>query len=292
MKICPQCQTTYADESLQFCLEDGSRLATLANQSSQMPTQSFSEEETVVARSQPTWEQSRVTQISGIQPQTSKSNNTTAVLVTVLIMTLIFSVGGVGAWIYFRKAQPEIVQNINTKSSPQTNNSNAKFSPTPTISASPSATNADAYSNDIFKKTPSATPTPDVDSEQIRNQVSSKIYNWKSGLESGSLSSVMSNYADRLDYYFNKGAISASAVRNDKQRAFTLFNSFHVILSNMRVTPDAGGEKATAVFDKEWIFTGAKTNSGKVQSQLQLTKISGQWLITGEKDLRVYYVNK
>ncbi len=61
----------------------------------------------------------------------------------------------------------------------------------------------------------------------------------------------------------------------------------------MKVTPDASGEKATAVFDKEWNFEGAeKYSAGKVQQQLTLGKIGGRWLITGEKDLKTYYVEK
>jgi hypothetical protein len=58
----------------------------------------------------------------------------------------------------------------------------------------------------------------------------------------------------------------------------------------MTVTPDASGERATAVFDKEWNFSGAeKTSAGKVKQQLQLKKVNGQWLISGERDLKVYY---
>jgi len=61
-----------------------------------------------------------------------------------------------------------------------------------------------------------------------------------------------------------------------------------ITLSNMTVTPDASGETATAVFDKEWVFEGAKYSAGKVQTQLKLKKTGGQWLITGERDLKVY----
>lgn len=103
----------------------------------------------------------------------------------------------------------------------------------------------------------------------------------------------MSNYADRLDYYYNARNVSVGAVRDDKQRAFASYDDFRVEISNLRVTPDASGEIATAVFDKEWEFEGAEIrNKGKVQSQLQLTKIDGAWRITGEKDLKTYYLEK
>jgi hypothetical protein len=62
-------------------------------------------------------------------------------------------------------------------------------------------------------------------------------------------------------------------------------------ISNLTVTPDASGERATAVFDKEWLFDGdQKSSSGKVRSELQMRKIKGEWRITSERDLKVYYI--
>jgi hypothetical protein len=55
-------------------------------------------------------------------------------------------------------------------------------------------------------------------------------------------------------------------------------------ISNLRVSPDASGENATAVFDKEWVFEGTgKYSAGKVQTQLRLRKIGGEWLITAKE---------
>ena len=105
-------------------------------------------------------------------------------------------------------------------------------------------------------------------------------------MESGSLDDVMSHYADNLDYYYRSGNTSRSAVRNNKKRAFELYYSFRVNITNLRVTPDASGQKATAVFNKSWNFEGSGDKSvGTVRSQFQLTKIGGRWYITGEKDL-------
>jgi hypothetical protein len=135
------------------------------------------------------------------------------------------------------------------------------------------------------------TPIPNVDAELVKTEVADKVMSWKSSLESGDINNFISNYADRLDYYFTSRNVSLGAVRSDKQRAFSRFYDFRVKISNLRVTPDESGERATAVFDKEWEFEGADNrNAGKVQSQLQLTKIGGRWMITGERDLKVYYV--
>lgn len=274
MKICPQCQTTYTDDTLEFCLQDGNRLVR------QEQSNNWSASETLIKPTRD-WEQSQVTQISTLRPEPKKTNLALAVVLTALAMLLLFG-GGIGAWFLFRDGKTEIAQNKNTpgnlndNSARNTNNSgNINSSPSPTPSAKPSV---------------SMTPTPSFNPEQVKSEASSRVYSWKSGLESGNLNAYMSNYADHLDYYFNFGGVSNARVRSDKERAFNAYYNFRVNISNMRVTPDPSGEKAIAVFDKEWVFEGAeKRSAGKVQSQLQLTKIGGQWRITGERDLKIYY---
>jgi hypothetical protein len=43
MKHCPKCNFNYADETLEFCLEDGSRLINLASKSTEIPTKTFND---------------------------------------------------------------------------------------------------------------------------------------------------------------------------------------------------------------------------------------------------------
>jgi hypothetical protein len=98
----------------------------------------------------------------------------------------------------------------------------------------------------------------------------------------------MSGYAPTVDYYRRRGA-SAQFVRADKARAFNRYTSMRVNISNLDVSIDPAGEGATATFDKEWTFSGGGTNTGKVRSELRFRLIGGRWLITGERDVRVYY---
>ena len=100
----------------------------------------------------------------------------------------------------------------------------------------------------------------------------------------------MRKYAGTVDYYRKRGA-SVDFVRRDKQRAFDRFSSISVTISNMNVAVGDSGETATATFDKEWVFQGSRTSTGKVQQQMQFRKINGEWLITGERDVKVYYTN-
>jgi hypothetical protein len=106
--------------------------------------------------------------------------------------------------------------------------------------------------------------------------------------EAQNLDSYMGNYADTVDYYSHAGA-SRSYVRNDKARAFGLYDTMTVNLTNMNVSVDESGNTATATFDKEWDFQGPRNSSGKVQTQLRLRNVDGRWLIMGERDLKVYY---
>lgn len=296
MKYCPNCQTNYADDTLRFCLQDGTPLAEFPDQSS--PTIFLTESETRVSpkRVEPLrqippsqgWEQSQVTRVSSLESEPKKSNTAIAVLLTAFGMFVLFGLAGTGAWLYFKNGKTEIVENKNVNS-PNLNgqifDTNSKITPSPTVAIKTPTPNTSLY--------PTPTPAPpDYDSEQTKSEVSSKIYSWKSAAESGNLNAYMSNYADTVDYY-NKPGASAGFVRSDKQRAFSAYDSMKINLTNMRVSPDILGENATAVFDKEWVFQGAgKYSAGKVQTQLRLRKIGGDWRITGERDLKVYFVDK
>lgn len=274
MKQCPNCRTTYTDDTLQFCLQDGTPLASLTN--AEQPTAAWNESETVVRAKQPDWQQSQVTQI---HPAPKKSNTAMVVLVTAFVMLLLFG-GAIGAWLLIKKRSGETGANLKTNNS-ISNQTNTTPTASPKNSPSPTPVNSN---------TGTATPTPNIDAEQIKSEVSDRVYAWKSALESGDINSLMNSYADRLDYYYNSRGVAASTIRGDKQRAFALYDTFNIKITNMKVTPDASGERATAVFDKEWQFEGSDNYSaGKVQSQLQFTKNGNKWYVSGEKDLKVYY---
>jgi ketosteroid isomerase-like protein len=286
MKHCPRCQSTYTDDTLQFCLQDGTVLVNASEAPATNPAWNQTEAPTVV-RPTVTAPQSHVTQPDARQAAPKKSGTGLVIFLTALVTLLLFGVG-IGAWFLLRNrgAAEVVVNNSNVNNTPKPSNKNSSNANANkgNANASPTATpQSNTNSN-------SSEEPPEIDAAQIKSEVSDKIYDWASALESGNLNAHMSNYAERLDYYYNSRNAAVGTVRNDKQRAFSSFDEFRLEITNMRVTPDASGEKATAVFDKEWEFEGADNRSkGKAQSQLQLTKIGGAWRITGEKDLKVYY---
>lgn len=292
MKICPQCQTRYQDDTLSFCLDDGTPL--VAGPQSDTPTVVLGETETYVARSGYQSPPSEVTRVQSFEHSPPKAGSNTALIVTVTVlsMLLLFAAIGIGAFLYMNSGGPAATRpNINidlpptnlnknfNAGSPATNsNSSASPSPVPTVSMPSANTNANT----------AVPPVPPVsDDEPARREIPSLVNRWKSSLESRDLEGYMDNYASTLDYYTRSG-MSRSAVRADKARAFNSYNSMRVSISNMTVTSDAPSY-ATATFDKEWTFSGGSTSSGKVRSQLKFREIGGKWLIISERDVRVYY---
>ena len=290
MKYCPNCRTEYADDSLQFCLQDGTPLAEIPNQSSSANYDTEPETLVVPKRVEPirfdppssyqtnkaNWEPS---QPVIIEREPKKSNTAAIVVLTALGTVLLLGLGGFGAWLYFRNNKTEVAVNINTAPQNRSSNSNA-------------ANNQNA---NLATPSPSPTPQPTLNPQQakaITNDVKDVIDEWKDSTENLDLNGHISQYADTVDYY-KAGKVGVARVRSDRERAFSAYDSIDINIDNVKVTPDPSGDKATVIFDKEWNFEGEeKYSSGKVQQQLNLNKINGRWLITGEKDLKVYYTDK
>ncbi len=297
MKVCPACRTQYSDDTLSFCLQDGTPLA--SGFDVETPTVTLGEVETVGVRRDrvnvpidsgaAAWQQSQVTNVASLRPREKRSNTAIAVAATAVGMLFLFGVIGIAAWIFLKNSGQQVQQNANNTP----NNKNGELSnvslatPQQTVFATPASR---ATSSPIPPNTPEiTTPPPRAgDDEQVRSEVSGRVYDWKSMLESRNFNGYMGNYADTVDY-FTRRNVSVGTVRADKARAFSLYSSMRVNVSNMSVSVGPTGDTATVVFDKEWNFSGRDTSSGKVQSQVGFRNINGRWLITSERDLKVYY---
>jgi hypothetical protein len=307
MKVCPQCRTEYTDDTLKYCLQDGTPLE---NSPNMITSPDFNtESETVVSpkrvepirfdppssfqSSQSDWEPN---QPVVIEREPKKSNTPMIVALTILGTILLLGLGGAGAWLYFNNKKTVAVVNNNSAVPSRPANTNAANNQNLNANSN-FATNADSNANsnaNLAAPTPTPTPTakPTINPQQaktISNDVENVVDNWKNSSENLDITGHLSNYAGTVDYY-RGGKVGIAKVRADKERAFSTYDSVEFKIDNMRVIPDPTGEKATAIFDKEWKFEGAdQYSAGKVQQQLTLTKINGRWLISGEKDLKLYY---
>lgn len=292
MKYCPSCQTQYTDETLKFCLQDGTPLA--EHFAAPVTPVEADEEQTVISnRKEKLWNdmqvsppQPKILPPPPVQREVRTASKTPWVILTAVLTTLLVA-AGVGAWLYSRNPSGETAESNNTPNMERRTAANsvlkAPASPIPAASPAANTNREDAISE-------SGTPdplTPPADREQAKEEVSKRIYDWTTLTESGEIDELMSNYSDRVDYYRRPGA-SAEFIRNDKLRAFSEFDSIKFEIDNMNVVVDKSGDTATAVFDKSWNFEGQTRSEGKVQQQMKLKKIDGIWLITGERDLKLY----
>jgi hypothetical protein len=282
MMICPTCNARYEDDTLKFCLEDGTPL--VPGRVTEAPTVAFREVETVVSprgdgSGQPSRDWAPDPLARSFAPRPRKSNTGLAVLLTALGMLVIFGIVGAGAWVYLNGRKGEASQNNSLTSIGTSNNGTPNSKPN---TRSPPSPTANGWSNT------SPAPAEPVNAEEVKKEVAKTIYTWKSTAESHDLDSYMGNYAETVDYYRKKGA-SRSVVRADKQRAFDRFDTLGSDISNMDITVAPSGNEATALFDKEWEFEGETRSKGKVRQEMQFKKVNGEWLITAEKDIKVYY---
>lgn len=297
MKICPQCQTTYTDDSLQFCLQDGNPL-NFVSSTTQNPTETWNEPETVIkgernqmrfnlqepqTQQQQSYPTNPTTNVQPPPPKKSKAG--IFIFLALFGLVALVVVGAVGAFIFFKPTTP-VVQNT-------TPNSNT----TPNVANANTTDNANANSNwNTATPTPKPTLKP-AEIETAKKEAESAIYGWKAAAENHNLDTNLSNYADTVDYY-KGGKISKAKVRASKEPAYKKYDQIDIEISNMKVSVDPTGEKATVTFDKTWDFAGVDKdgndviNRGSVQQQLILIKIGGKWKISSEKDMKLYYQDK
>ena len=127
MKYCPSCQITYADDSLRFCLQDGTGLLDYPG-NLPPPTVDWSEKETVLRQTPITagWEQKiPITQNAAIEPGAKKSNTLLAVILTALVCVVF---GGLG-WLLFGGKSTEN-KNLSNISGSNTNKTPSQTPPT------------------------------------------------------------------------------------------------------------------------------------------------------------------
>jgi hypothetical protein len=162
----------------------------------------------------------------------------------------------------------------NTSNGHRANNSNQATDPTRSRATPPSGSSTNSQGN----------------SSTNERDVISTLEGWSRRAEAIDLEGCMTYYAAKIDYY-NKPGASHAYVRDDKSRAYNKFTSMSVTLSNIDVDFPST-DTAVVVLDKAWDFSGGgSSTSGKVKQRLTLNRLGSKWLISGEKDMSVYYKN-
>lgn len=304
MKRCPTCQSIYTDDSLVYCLQDGTPLSVVTDTSSsaettwQMsagrelpPTEILKPEDMPTARieSAPaTKEQQRArpTAVQGEQPTAvtvvSRGSNRPVIALSIIVALLLLCLGGLITWMMMRSSN---VESGGRQSSLSNTTSSSNQEETKQSNTVRSNSNAGANVN--------ATPLPSpVDVAAAQKEVQALLNGWAESIRQRNLDEHMKYYADVLDVYYSATNVNRERVRADRAAAFSKYSSLDMQLTNIKIAVDSSGTRATATFDKTFDFHGEKDFSGSGLNRFTLVKAGGRWRITGEKDLQTYYINK
>ncbi|QQS40760.1 MAG: hypothetical protein IPM63_15530 [Acidobacteriota bacterium] len=303
MKTCPKCRSQYTDESLTYCLQDGTPLVDASADEGE-PTVAFGDAETLESRKGegrigieiPRDDDGPETQLraparaTATEPASRSGLLRTTLFAAAILFTLFLIAGTIGLVIYFNMDGGGAVSNTDGRLPSNIDigsnaDNGASPSPTPEPTETPEA-----------KPSPSPTeeesPTPEyiTDPDEVKDFVRRHLQIWKRLTEQQRLDELMSFYDERLERYYSKSNVAKSVVRRDKAAAFAKLDSLSITISKLDVTPSEDGARAVAVFDKEWRFVGnGRVSTGKVRSRFDLRRSGDSWLITGERDLKVYY---
>lgn len=263
MKQCPSCRSRYTDDTLQFCLQDGTPLAAVY---------ADNETETVISARPAAIAPPSLREDLPLARQPRRRTGL-IVFVTMLATMLIFGLATATYFIASRANRNTPAENVNVAVIPA--NNNIRSMPTPTATITPASNRSNA----------NASPTPNP--KDVSREVIKTLADWEADTEALDLDALMTYYADRVDYYRNPGAVRET-IKRDKDRAFSRFDSINMEISNIRVSPGKDGNTATAEFDKSWVFEGDSRSEGRVRSRLTFTRVNDKWLISGEQDIKVY----
>lgn len=281
MKLCPSCRSTYTDDTLTYCLQDGTPLVDAAANPSGDQTLEFNDRdtggadrrmrigigesddgpETKVRASRPT--------IASKRPR--KGRRLVYFILGTALVAFFLTLISLAIYLFVYDGAKNLLPRNSSVSG---------------LSDDRPGENGDKTAPGDQTPSPGTTPDP----ARIREEVRSKLNLWKRLTEKKDLDGLMACYAGTLKRYFNRYSVKRSAVRADKESAFKKLDALNISLTDLQITPGSNGKTATAIFDKQWRFTGPdKVSTGKVRSEVDFELSGDTWLITGERDLKVYY---
>lgn len=269
MKVCPKCNSSYTDETLNFCLTDGVPLVAeeiLDEYLSKHNSKSWHTADTLVDSRFAVG--GRATAVNPSSPTLEMGNNTASSLTlgqsrfglyAILAVLLIAAVGGF-LWWSSRSSAPAANKSV---LSPET----------------------------ASQPKHAVIPISPEEQAQVKKEVTDFMQSWAKTNSEKNSDAHLAHYANVLEIYYGESGKDKNHVLADRLRAYQRYDSIQMQVDNLQVTPQST-ESAIVVFDKSWTMKNdKKTSTGSVQQEVHLTKTNGRWLIDSEKDLKVYFIN-
>ena len=277
MKKCRACGSQYSDDSLIYCLQDGTPLDGGVKQST-VDTVAFTTPATVEKLYQTEdLPASPAANTRNYQPfpqppprkQEKRKGRVTA-LSTGAIAALVLSAAGAG-WYFLQETNG----GVDSKEFAVANHTNLN-SGLPVAESLSADTNSNNRSGGA---------------ESTKAEISDILNKWAASAKTKDLAVYLTAYADKVDYFDAAGA-SIGDVRSEVKKVFDAYEEIEIELSNIKIAADPNGTTATALFDKDWSYESSfNLEDGKAHTRLHFEKIGGRWKIVSEKYLKVYYLD-
>lgn len=205
-----------------------------------------------------------------------------------LLVAVIAAGASALAWMLYIGGNSGGSATTNRRASTNTNQ-RPRPSPTPTVATPTPTPTVDATNANLASPSPSVTPASLLfDATRVAGEIGETLEGWTETTRDHDLDGHLDYYAPQLEAFYRQPNADRSVVRTRLRQAFEQYDELDIRISNLRVQLDATGQSATAIFDKKWRFEGTAVSRGAVQQEIKLRKIDDRWLITSERDLRVY----
>jgi hypothetical protein len=268
MKICPKCNSSYTDETLNFCLTDGAPLVVEEALAEHLSTEnSWHDAETLYDDNSFRSENPHRTASSGTSAtmanipagttsfQAKKSSPVYAIFGVVLVIVL-----AAGSFWWFSRNPNQNVPAVASENKASTPNK-------PTVQLTAQQENL------------------------VKTEVADFLNSWRESNEKKDIDAHIAHYADVLKVYYYESTKDKNHVRADRMRAYQRYDMISMQLDKIKIVPEST-EAATVTFDKTWTMKNPqKTSTGSVQQEMHVVKINGKWLIDVERDVKTYFIN-
>jgi len=127
--------------------------------------------------------------------------------------------------------------------------------------------------------------------DRIKGEIAEMLANWAATNSNKNLEAHLAHYVDTLEIYYTESNKDKNHVRADRLRAYQKYDSISIQVQNLQISLDSE-QMAMVVFDKMWVMKSPqKISTGAVQQEMKLVRLNNRWLIASERDLKVYYIN-
>ena len=122
--------------------------------------------------------------------------------------------------------------------------------------------------------------------------ITALLQQWADATRSRNVEAEVGCYAPVVDRFYGQRRVSTSQLRRQEQSVFSRIGAVRRFeISNINVKKIAP-DWAVVSFDKVWDFGNRTRFAGSAQDELVLRPVHGEWKISSQREVKVYWVDK